>query len=157
MRELNGHLKGKETKSRRGEEWLFFSLFITPTYDFLFFFCFFCLVSARGRTSNKRLQNYPGATWLQGHWHPHMIFYPIFYSIQILFIYLFIYYFSHFSNTSTFFSSIVAKCYLGDVYGTNVGLFLGGSLPKLVSVRTSFDLDPTQEWIQAHVAPTMNL
>ena len=24
-------------------------------------------------------------------------------------------------------------------------------------VRTSFDLDPTQEWIQAHVAQTMNL
>ena len=26
-----------------------------------------------------------------------------------------------------------------------------------VNVRTSFDLDPTQEWIQAHVAQTMNL
>ena len=24
-------------------------------------------------------------------------------------------------------------------------------------VRTRFDLDPTQEWIQAHVAQTMNL
>ena len=24
-------------------------------------------------------------------------------------------------------------------------------------VRTGFDLDPTQEWIQAHVAQTMNL
>ena len=90
MRELSGHLKGKETKSGRGEEWLFFSLFITPTYNFLFFFLFFCLVSAGGRTPNKRLHKYPGATWLQGHWHPHMIFYPIFYSIQILFIYLFI-------------------------------------------------------------------
>ena len=27
----------------------------------------------------------------------------------------------------------------------------------LSTVRTSFDLDPTQEWIQAHVAQTMNL
>ena len=27
----------------------------------------------------------------------------------------------------------------------------------LINVRTSFDLDPTQEWIQAHVAQTMNL
>ena len=27
----------------------------------------------------------------------------------------------------------------------------------LCSVRTSFDLDPTQEWIQTHVAQTMNL
>ena len=25
------------------------------------------------------------------------------------------------------------------------------------TVRTNFDLDPTQEWIQAHVAQTMNL
>ena len=28
---------------------------------------------------------------------------------------------------------------------------------KIIIVRTSFDLDPTQEWIQAHVAQTMNL
>ena len=27
----------------------------------------------------------------------------------------------------------------------------------IANVRTSFDLDPTQEWIQAHVAQTMNL
>ena len=27
----------------------------------------------------------------------------------------------------------------------------------IIIVRTSFDLDPTQEWIQAHVAQTMNL
>ena len=26
-----------------------------------------------------------------------------------------------------------------------------------IYVRTNFDLDPTQEWIQAHVAQTMNL
>ena len=26
-----------------------------------------------------------------------------------------------------------------------------------IYVRTGFDLDPTQEWIQAHVAQTMNL
>ena len=29
--------------------------------------------------------------------------------------------------------------------------------PKIPIVRTNFDLDPTQEWIQAHVAQTMNL
>ena len=28
---------------------------------------------------------------------------------------------------------------------------------EYILVRTSFDLDPTQEWIQAHVAQTMNL
>ena len=28
---------------------------------------------------------------------------------------------------------------------------------QIVYVRTGFDLDPTQEWIQAHVAQTMNL
>ena len=28
---------------------------------------------------------------------------------------------------------------------------------EYIPVRTSFDLDPTQEWIQAHVAQTMNL
>ena len=30
-------------------------------------------------------------------------------------------------------------------------------IPENLNVRTSFDLDPTQEWIQAHVAQTMNL
>ena len=124
MRELNGHLKGKETKSRRGEEWLFFSLFITPTYDFLFFLLFFCLVSARGRTSNKRLQNYPGATWLQGHWHPHMIFYPIFYSIQILFIYLFIT--SHtFQTYQLFFQALQQNVILGMCMEPMWGFFWG--------------------------------
>ena len=133
MRELSGHLKGKEMKSGTGRGMVILLIIYNTHIWFSFFLLFFCLVSAGGRTPNKRLHKNPGATWLQGHWHPHMIFYPIFYSIQILFIYLFIYYFSHFSNTSTFFSSIVAKCYFGDVYGTNVGLFLGGSLPKLVS------------------------
>ena len=38
--------------------------------------------------------------------------------------------------------------------------FIGGHRYKKSTtsfVRTSFDLDPTQEWIQAHVAQTMNL
>ena len=35
--------------------------------------------------------------------------------------------------------------------------FYGLNEKTMVSVRTSFDLDPTQEWIQAHVAQTMNL
>ena len=30
-------------------------------------------------------------------------------------------------------------------------------ISALYIVRTRFDLDPTQEWIQAHVAQTMNL
>ena len=92
MGELRGHLKGKERKSGRGEEWLFFSLFITPTYDFLFSILF----------------------------HSNII-------------YLFIT--SHtFQTHQLFFQELWQNIILEDVYGTNVGLFLGGSLPKLVSL-----------------------
>ena len=127
MRELSGHLKGKETKSGTGRGMVILLIIYNTHIWFSFFLLFFCLVSARGRTSNKRLQNYPGATWLQGHWHPHMIFYPIFYSIQILFIYLFIYLLllTLFKHINFFFKHCGKMLFWGCVWN-QCGTFFGG-------------------------------
>ena len=43
------------------------------------------------------------------------------------------------------------------IFFSNSHLIYSLRFAYIVFVRTSFDLDPTQEWIQAHVAQTMNL
>ena len=69
----------------------------------------------------------------------------------------------------TFSQQIISTRLLQVVIGGQKSSFIGkfklkpilssstSTISYIEFVRTNFDLDPTQEWIQAHVAQTMNL